>query len=164
MRPCRVAFTAATIGNRPHKPSLSSRRAMRPAPARWPTAGSCLSRKRVLNRAKNIGRDFRTRIIGCLRGAWERGPPWKRSSRYPVSACIPRCRSHCWGPASPIWRWCTSGYSVRSIEGCRAQRPAAMPSRPIPGNFSAGRRISKPTTAPKMFISKPSTQPMVRPK
>src|ERR1700761_5030412 len=42
--------------------------------------------------------------------------------------------------------------------------PAATPKRPRPGSFSAGRRMSKPRTAPKKLSSKPSTQPTVRPR
>src|SRR5262245_21881230 len=42
--------------------------------------------------------------------------------------------------------------------------PAGRPSRPSPGNFSAGRRRSSPSTPQKKFSSIPSTQPMVRPR
>lgn len=42
--------------------------------------------------------------------------------------------------------------------------PAATPKRPSPGNFSAGRRMSTPRTAPKKLSSKPSTQPTVKPR
>jgi hypothetical protein len=41
--------------------------------------------------------------------------------------------------------------------------PAVRPKRPSPGSLSAGRRMSKPRTAPKKFSSKPSTQPTVIP-
>jgi hypothetical protein len=40
----------------------------------------------------------------------------------------------------------------------------ATPRRPIPGSFSAGRRISRPSTAPKKLISMPSTQPILSPR
>jgi DNA invertase Pin-like site-specific DNA recombinase len=44
-----------------------------------------------------------------------------------------------------------------------AMPPAGTPSRPSPGNFKAGRRMSSPATAPRIFTSMPSTQPMVTP-
>ena len=53
--------------------------------------------------------------------------------------------------------------SVRPETGVSDQSPAATPKRPRPGNLSAGRRRSKPRTAPKKLSSTPSTQPIVRP-
>jgi hypothetical protein len=41
---------------------------------------------------------------------------------------------------------------------------SGTPSRPSPGSFTAGRRMSKPRTPPKKFSSIPSIQPIVSPR
>jgi glyoxylase-like metal-dependent hydrolase (beta-lactamase superfamily II) len=46
----------------------------------------------------------------------------------------------------------------------RSYTPGRSPTRPRPGSLSAGRRMSKPSTAPKKLISRPSTQPIEKPR
>jgi hypothetical protein len=53
---------------------------------------------------------------------------------------------------------------LMSVGQERAHWTSGMPSRPMPGSFKAGRRMSSPSTPPKKFNSIPSIQPTVRPR